>query len=127
MRAVDTNMVVRLIARDDKKQVTAAESFIKPSAWVSTLVLQETVWVLDRAYHLGRPALAKVVALLLEHESLALESPELVRNALLEFESSTNIGFSDCLILAGARAQGHVPLGTFDKRFSKLDDVDLLR
>jgi predicted nucleic-acid-binding protein len=35
MRAVDTNLLVRLIARDDAKQVLAAEAFVAAGAWVS--------------------------------------------------------------------------------------------
>ncbi len=127
MRAVDTNLVVRLIARDEPKQVAAAETFVRSGAWMSTLVLQETLWVLERAYRLERRALAKVVELLLDHETLALEAPDVVRQALQEFEMSTTVGFSDCLILATARARGHVPLGSFDKRLSKLSDVELAR
>lgn len=127
MRAVDTNIVVRLITRDDPKQVAIAEAFVRPGAWVSTLVLQESVWVLERAYRIGRPAVAKVIGFLLEHESLVLDVPDVVREALAEFESSANVGFSDCLILATARARGHVPLGSFDKRLAKLPDVELPR
>ena len=125
MRAADTNILVRLIARDDAKQVAAAESFVKGGAWVSLLVLQESLWVLERAYGLGRPELTKIVELLLEHESLALEASTLVTDALAEFAKSTRVGFSDCLILATARANGHLPLGTFDKRLAKLSDVEL--
>jgi predicted nucleic-acid-binding protein len=40
MRAVDTNVLVRLVTRDDRKQVSAAESFVSKGAWVSTLVLE---------------------------------------------------------------------------------------
>lgn len=42
MRAVDTNVLVRLITRDDKKQVESAEEFVSKGAWVSHLVLAET-------------------------------------------------------------------------------------
>jgi predicted nucleic acid-binding protein len=41
MRAVDTNVLVRLVTRDDRKQVAAAEAFVNKGAWVSTLVLME--------------------------------------------------------------------------------------
>jgi hypothetical protein len=34
MRAVDTNVLVRLVTRDDRKQVAAAESFVSKGAWV---------------------------------------------------------------------------------------------
>ncbi len=42
MRAVDTNVLVRLLARDDPKQVAAAEAFVSPGAWISHLALVET-------------------------------------------------------------------------------------
>lgn len=46
MRAVDTNVLVRLVARDDARQVDAAEAFVERGAWVSHLVLAEMTWVL---------------------------------------------------------------------------------
>ena len=45
MRAVDTNVLVRLIVRDDPEQVDRAEAFVAQGAWVSLLVLAEAVWV----------------------------------------------------------------------------------
>lgn len=44
MRAVDTNVLVRLLTRDDEAQVRSAEAFIESGAWVSHLVLAETTW-----------------------------------------------------------------------------------
>jgi len=125
MRAADTNLLVRLIARDDARQVEAAERFVVGGAWVSLLVLQESIWVLERAYELDKKAIARVVELLLEHESLVLEAPGIVADALALYVDAGRVGFSDCLILASARANGHTPLGTFDKRLAKLQGVEL--
>src|SRR5262249_23917630 len=50
VRAVDTNVLVRLIALDDAKQLAAAERFVEAGAWVSHLVLIETTWVLDSVF-----------------------------------------------------------------------------
>ena len=47
MRAVDTNVLVRLVTRDDPKQVRAAEAFVANGAWVPHLVLVEAMWVLE--------------------------------------------------------------------------------
>jgi len=41
MRAVDTNVLVRLLARDDAKQLASAEVFVRAGAWVSLLVLMD--------------------------------------------------------------------------------------
>lgn len=126
MRAVDTNVLVRLIARDDPRQVEAAEGFIAAGAWVSLLVLQETVWVLERAYELERKAIAKVVELLLDHQNLVLENPPIVSDALTRYRGAGRVGFSDCLILASAHLSGHGPLGTFDKRLAKVGGAELV-
>ena len=37
MRAVDTNVLVRLLARDHPKQLAAAEAFVQTGAWISHL------------------------------------------------------------------------------------------
>ena len=50
MRAIDTNVLVRLLVRDDPRQLKAAEEFVAKGAWVSHLVLAETLWVLDAVY-----------------------------------------------------------------------------
>jgi predicted nucleic acid-binding protein len=52
MRAVDTNVLVHLVTRDDRKQVAAAESFVSKGAWLSALVLLEATWVLTAVYDL---------------------------------------------------------------------------
>ena len=52
MRAVDTNVLVRLVTRDDAQQVKAAEAFVAKGAWVPHLALVEAVWVLTAVYAL---------------------------------------------------------------------------
>ena len=123
MRAVDTNVVVRLIARDNPKQVAAAEAFVASGAWVSTLALAEAVWVLSSAYELDARRIASAIEMLLEHKHLVLQDPEVVAAALGRFRARPVLGFSDCLLVELARKSGHVPLGTFDKGLGKLDGV----
>jgi predicted nucleic-acid-binding protein len=82
MRAVDTNLLVRLLTRDDIRQTRAAEAFIKPGAWVSHLVLVETLWVLDTVYELTHDQLTRVVEMLLEHESLSVQDSDVATSAL---------------------------------------------
>ncbi len=50
MRAVDTNVLVSLITRDDQRQTIAAEAFIEKGAWLSHLALAESIWVLSTVY-----------------------------------------------------------------------------
>jgi predicted nucleic-acid-binding protein len=127
MRAVDTNLVVRLIVRDDREQVEVAERFTAGGAWVSHLVLAETTWVLDAVYERTSEQIATAVDMLLNHETLTLQDAEVVTSALEQFLKRPALGFSDCLILESARRAGHLPLGTFDRDLAKLDGAERLQ
>jgi len=120
MLAVDTNVLVRLLVRDDHHQATLADHFVAKGAWVSHLVLAETVWVLDAVYERSPSQLIAALDLLLAHESLVLQDADTVSAALTQFRAKSALGFSDCLVLEIARKAGHVPLGTFDGALAKL-------
>jgi predicted nucleic-acid-binding protein len=126
MRAVDTNVLVRLVARDDARQVAAAESFVARGAWVSPVVLVEAVWVLTSVYELEAPAIATAVDMLLNHRDLTIQDADAVAAALEQFRTRPAVSFSDCLVLEVARKAGHLPLGTFDRDLGKLDGVQRL-
>lgn len=126
MRAVDTNALVRLLTRDDARQAAAADGFVRDGAWVSHVVLAETIWVLESVYELDRGRLAVAVRMLLDHEHLTLQDPDVVGAALARFQARTAPGFSDCLILEIARKAGHLPLGTFDRMLAKIDGAQRL-
>jgi predicted nucleic-acid-binding protein len=121
MRAVDTNVLVRLLTRDDARQVAAAEGFVAPGAWVSLLALAEATWVLSAVYDLKASDIATAVDMLLVHRSLTLQDPDVVSAALGQFRRKPGLGFSDCLLLEMARKAGHLPLGTFDRTLARLD------
>lgn len=127
MRAVDTNVLVRLIARDDAEQFRSAETFIGPGAWVSHLVLAETVWVLDAVYERSAEQLALAIDMLLNHDKLSLQDSDVVTLALAQFRKRPALGFSDCLALEIARKAGNVPFGTFDRDLAKLEGSERLR
>lgn len=123
MRAVDTNVLVRLLTRDDARQVEAAEKFVERGAWVSHLVLAEATWVLTSVYARSPMEIATAVEMLLNHQHLTLQDADAVAAANDQFRRRPILGFSDCLILAVARKAGHLPLGTFDRNLARLDDA----
>jgi predicted nucleic acid-binding protein len=126
MHAVDTNVLVRLATRDDPKQVAAAEAFVAKGAWVSHLVLAETIWVLSAVYELSPREISTAVEMFLNHQQLSLQESETVAAALEHYRNKPSLGFSDCLILEVARRAGHIPLGTFDRDLAKLDGAQKL-
>jgi predicted nucleic-acid-binding protein len=120
VRAVDTNVLVRLVVRDDADQVRAAEEFIASGAWVSHLVLAETTWVLDAVYDRSVEQIAMAIDMLLNHEHLTVQDADVVAAATENFRKRPALGFSDCLVVEIARKAGHLPLGTFDRDLAKL-------
>jgi len=126
MRALDTNVLVRLLVQDDPQQVIEARRWVERGAWVSTLVLAEAVWVLSAVYERDPREIASAVELLLNHESLSLQDSEAVSSALVRFRERPSVGFSDCLVLELAREAGHLPLGTFDRNLSKFEGTQKL-
>lgn len=121
MRAVDTNVLVRLVVRDDADRARAAEEFIASGAWVSHLVLAETTWVLDAVYDRSMEQIATAIDMLLNHEHLTVQDADVVAAATENFRKRPALGFADCLVLEIARKAGHLPLGTFDRDLAKVN------
>jgi|ERR1700722_1200942 predicted nucleic-acid-binding protein len=126
MRAIDTNVLIRMLIGDDARQTEAADRFIEKGAWVSILALAETVWVLRTWYERDATEVAAAVQLLLDHENLILQDSETVEAALKLYRSRPALGFSDCLMLHLARRAGHLPLGTFDRALGRVEGVQKL-
>ena len=126
MRALDTNALVRLLARDDAAQAQAADDFVAKGAWVSHLVLAETLWVLGAVYKRSPAQQIALLDVLLSHDSLVIQDAGTVAAALSQFRHKPALGFSDCLVLEIAVKAGHKPLGTFDKALGKLPNTQKL-
>jgi predicted nucleic-acid-binding protein len=126
MRAIDTNVLVRLVTRDDGRQAASADLFVEQGAWVSVLALAETTWVLAAVYELKAADIATAVEMPLNHKDLTLQNSDVVAAALDLFRSRPALGFSDCLMLHLARKAGHMPLGTFDRNLAKVEGAQKL-
>jgi len=126
MRAIDTSVLVRVIARDDAEQVAIADRYLEGGVWVSTIVLAEAVWVLSSRYKRSAADLIRIISVLLTHKEIVLEHSDFVAAALDLFRSRPALGFSDCLILQMSRKSGYLPLGTFDQDLGKCEGVQQL-
>ena len=126
MRAIDTNVLIRLIVRDDETQASTAESFVARGGWVSHVVLAEASWVLASVYELSHAEIARAIEMLLEQTNLAIQDADVVDAALHQYRGRPSLGFSDCLIVEIARKAGHVPLGTFDRTLARVEGAERL-
>jgi predicted nucleic-acid-binding protein len=126
MRAVDTNVIVRVITQDNPLQADTAKAFVERGVWISHVVLAETAWVLGDVYRQDHSAIADSIEMLMTHQSVTLQDEDVVSSALQHYREKPSLGFSDCLVLEIARKAGHLPLGTFDKALGKLDGAERL-
>jgi predicted nucleic-acid-binding protein len=126
MIAVDTNVLVRLVAADDKAQLDAAVALVREQAarherlWVSKVVLCEFVWVLGRAYGHRRSRIAEALAGILRLPHFVVEDAAAVAGALARFETGRG-DFADYLIAESASRAGCRHVATFDKALLRED------
>jgi predicted nucleic-acid-binding protein len=124
MHAVDTNVIVRLIVRDEARQLAAAENLLRKGIWISSVVVTETVWVLGSVYGFGRDDISGAIRMMLDLENGELEDRAVVSAALVRFSNTPRVGFEDCLVLETARSKGHMPLATFDRALARMTGVE---
>ena len=130
MIALDTNVLVRFLVQDDPLQAQLATKLIDQltddaQGFVSREVLIELVWVLERAYHLGRAEIAAALDGLLSATELNIEGSDEVAPAL-ELYRNDGFGFADLMIAAAARRAGASEVVTFDRKAARLPGVRLL-
>ena len=114
MRAVDTNVVVRFLTRDDPAQASRAKAVIDAGdVFIGTTVLLETEWVLRSVYGFAREDVARALGALAGLPGVSVESPVLLGEALQRTVSGMD--FADALHL-GAAERCEAML-TFDSRF----------
>jgi predicted nucleic-acid-binding protein len=116
MLAIDTNLLVRIVANDEPEQVRrAAALFEAEQIFVPKTVLLETEWVLRYAYKLESSAIAHALRAIAGLSNVTLENPAELALALGWFESG--LDFADALHLASSLRAGR--FATFDTKFAK--------
>lgn len=102
MIGLDTNVVVRILTRDDAEQAErAAQVFASGALWLAKTVLVESEWVLRSAYSLPRETILDAFRSLIGYPPLEIEDRRVVLRALLWYEKG--LGFADALHLASLR------------------------
>ncbi|MDR3435304.1 type II toxin-antitoxin system VapC family toxin [Telmatospirillum sp.] len=116
MRAIDTNIVVRLLTADDPEQAIAAKRIIEAGdIFVGVTVLLEVEWVLRAGYGFGTTQIASALRGLAGLPGMSVEEPTLLATALEWLEGGMD--FADALHLARS---GHcTAFVTFDRKFAK--------
>lgn len=132
MAALDANVLVRYVVRDDAAQFAAARRLIakclaeEGSIFIPVTVALEFEWVLRASFGYGKDDVLLVLSSLLSAAELSFESERAVEVALQLYREGS-ADFADCLHAALAAQAGEQPLWTFDKGAAKVAGAQLLR
>jgi predicted nucleic-acid-binding protein len=114
MTTVDTNILIRLLTGDDRRQETIARSlFAAGPVWIAKTVLLETDWVLRSLYGFEDDAIREAFTKLLGLENVHAEDTQAVAAALELTEHG--VEFADALHLS-SKPPGAVFI-SFDRSF----------
>lgn len=130
MTSFDTNVVIRLLVEDDPLQCERAERAFRRAieeggVFLSAVVLVEVAWVLRVACKQDRATIATALRKLVDTAGVTVEREAIVRRALLDFDAGT-ADFSDYVICESSRDASALPVLTFDERFARGQDVELV-
>jgi len=129
--AVDTNIIVRFLVRDDEEQAEAAYRRLKQaeadreSLFVPLIVLLETIWVLESAYGRSRAEVLDCIEDMRRMPVFSFEKNEAVERLVFDGKSC-KADLADLLIAHSAQSSGCDSGTTFDRGAAKLPFFRLL-
>ena len=130
MIALDTNIVMRFLVRDDLSQAEAAERLIsglttENRGFICREAMMELIWVLERVYKLPRTTIGATILELVASVDLIVENDQAMTHAAYRYMQG-GVDFADLMILAAANHQRATPLYTFDRKLARIEGVSLL-
>ncbi len=131
MIGLDTNILVRYLAKDDPIQTPVAVRLVRSLSadepgFLSLVVITELIWVLRISYRYRKDEIANVVETLLQSRELIVEQEELVADALRGFVTGS-ADFADHLIERAGHLAGCNHTVTFDKHAASFAGMRLLK
>ena len=132
MKALDTNVLIRFLVKDDEQQAKAVYRLFKRAElkveafFIPVPVLLETVWVLEAVYEITRQEVLDAIDELLLMPILEFEAQSAIRSFVSSAREHKK-DLSDLLIAHYARYSGCDSVITFDKRAAKLELFELLK
>ena len=131
MKALDTNVVIRFLVRDDEQQAKTVYRIFKKTEtdrevlYVPLLVLLETLWVLESVYKIPRQEILDSMNDLILMPILEFEAQPAIQS-FISSARETKTDLSDLLIAHAAKSAGCECMLTFDKEASAYEFFKLL-
>jgi predicted nucleic-acid-binding protein len=130
--AIDTNVLVRLLVRDDEAQFAAVRGLLERARRKGFRVvllfgvMLEAEWVLRSRYKLDKASIIDAFTALLEIDGIGHEDEGALEEALLRWKDSS-ANFTDCMLAAKTGLLGLSSFETFDEDAARLPGARLLR
>jgi len=131
MKALDTNILVRFLTRDDEKQTLKVIGVLEEaerrgeSLILTDLVLLETIWVLSYVKGHSRSRILNALQHLLLMPVLRFEAPGRIQK-WVDLGRATNFELADLLIGLAARDLGCESTATLDRKAGRSDLFELI-
>ena len=131
MRALDTNVLVRFLVRDEPRQAARACALIEDAErnraplWVGAGVVLELLWVLRSVYRCPRTEILEAVAQLRMLSGLSFEAPAAI-DELCGLGRKESVELDDLWLAVLARQKGCETLLTFDRKAARLSLCTLI-
>jgi predicted nucleic-acid-binding protein len=116
LRAIDTNIVIRILLRDDPAQIIVVDNLVSGGdLLITNTVAIETEWVLRGVYKYGRLDAADLLETLLEIEGILLQDANGFRWAVERYRGGAD--FTDMMHLL--KCDNFESLITFDRKMPR--------
>ena len=131
MKALDTNVLVRFLVKDDPEQAQQVYNLFKQAEnnqqrlFVPILVVLETIWVLQAVYGVDDKDILSVLNDLLLMPVLLFETQP-VLHTFVAAATGNNFDLADLLIAHSARGLHCESVLTFDKKAAKFAGFELI-
>jgi predicted nucleic-acid-binding protein len=131
MKALDTNVLVRFLVKDDAEQAQQVYNLFKQAEnnqqrlFVPILVVLETIWVLQAVYGVDDKDILAVLNDLLLMPVLLFETQP-VLHMFVAAATGNNFDLADLLIAHSARGLHCESVLTFDKKAAKFAGFELI-
>lgn len=131
MIGLDTNVLVRYLVHDDRRQAEKASAYIQDATskgellYINCIVLCELVWVLESSYGFSKIEIINVLEKIRSTKQFEVEQKETIRQTLRDYAQGKG-DFADYLIGRINHESGCVFTITFDRALKNSNTFELL-
>jgi predicted nucleic-acid-binding protein len=131
MKSLDTNIIIRFLVNDDKKQGKAVRLLFEraessnETLYITIAVLLEILWVLESVYHYSRVEILNAIESIASMSIIEFEKIDTVQK-LISVGRDSRADLDDLLIGLSAKDSGCESTVTIDRSAARSDLFELI-